>query len=219
MTPQEEHGEIRYRWLLEQRAKGALSVDILLADDWRTMDSYRPSKDYVWVKYGEVHPSCMIASRGWHEHSYWYGLHGSDPLPIAPIRWKPIDWSGHASVRAYADFIFPPPEPWKRPPEPEYEPAGTDARLTPEPVKLLRAMRDGGALREKVWGWISFSIQRAPGQAEEKITRRPVDRLRECAFIERIGTLPQGLPKRMMTFDWRITAAGHAWLAANITAP
>jgi len=216
MTPEEEeHGEIRHRWLLEQRATQPW-VDVLLADDWLEMDSYRPSRDYVFVKYCDdaMIPHLAIASRGWHPLSSWYGPRKGDiPLSIDPYRWKPLDMKGYESIQEFCDWLFV-REPWVRPPEPEYDPAGTDVRLTPEPVRLLRAMLDGAVLREKVWQWTNFTIQRS-GQAEEKITCRPTDRLRECAFIERIGTLPPGLPRRMLTYDWKITAAGQAWLTAN----
>jgi hypothetical protein len=214
MTPTEEHGEIRYAWLMKQREAGERWVDILLADDWRTMDSYRPSRDYVWVKYGEVHPSCMIASRGWHGHSYWCGLRNPDPLPISPIRWKPIDLTGFHSVHAYADSIFPPPEPWKRSPEPMFEPAGVDARVTPVPLVLLVAMHGGARLQERVGRWISFVLRRH-GKDPERISERGVNALRKLAFIERVGTLPPGHPPRMLDFGWRVTDAGRAWIAAN----
>jgi hypothetical protein len=66
-----------------------------------------------------------------------------------PYRWKPIDLQG-ATIHEFAARIFPPPDPWQRPPEPVYEPAGVDARLTQGPLKLLLEMRDGAVLRDRI---------------------------------------------------------------------
>ncbi|WP_375312818.1 hypothetical protein WHZ77_05935 [Bradyrhizobium sp. A5] len=44
---------------------------------------------------------------------------------------------------------------------------------------------------------------------------RGINRLRELAFIERDGVLPGGQLTRFHDFDWRISDAGAAWLAAN----
>jgi hypothetical protein len=39
--------------------------------------------------------------------------------------------------------------------------------------------------------------------------------LRKLAFIERAGMLPPGRLDRWYEFDWKITAAGKAWIEAN----
>lgn len=217
MRPEDEFGEHRYPKLLAELAAGDKVAAILLADDWQPIETYRPSTDYVFVKYANAAMMTgylAAASRGWHPNSYWYSISGQ-PLSISPYAWKPIDWSGHSSWRAYLDVLWPPEPPWERPPEQEYEPMGTDQRLTPGPFKLLKALCEGAALRERVWRWNSFHLQRAAGQAEEKLTCRPVDPLVESVFIERIGKLPPGMPPRMLTYDWRVTEHGRAWLAAN----
>jgi hypothetical protein len=215
MTPEVEFGEIRYPVLLQQLAAGDPRVAILLADDWNPMDTYRPSEDFHFVKYasdGAYVGHLTVASRGWHPNSYWYARDGR-PLAITPYAWKPIDWSGHPSWRAYLDVLWPPAPPWVRPPEEVCEPTGTDQRLTPAPRKMLEAMRDGAALREHVWNWTTYKMTTAG--VTSKLRWPSMGQLVRCAFIERIGTLPPGHPRKIMVFDWVITPAGHAWLAAN----
>lgn len=221
MTPEIEFGEFRYPTLLQRMAAGDKGVAILLADDWMPMETYRPSRDYVFIKFGTsaMVGSIAVASRGWHKQSPWYGMKRGDiPLPIGdPYAWKPIPWieNGFASCRDYVDSIWPPEPPWQRPPEEIWEPAGIDVKLSPGPFELLRAMSNGALLTERLWEWSSWRLQRGPGQSEDKITHLPIGRLRGCAFIERIGTLPPGHPRRVLVYPWRVTDAGAAWLAAN----
>ena len=62
--------------------------------------------------------------------------------------------------------------------------------------------------------WTSWQIAR-PGQDPEKLSARGVEALRAAVFIERVGVLPPGHLSRMHRFDWRVSPAGAAWLAAN----
>jgi len=101
-----------------------------------------------------------------------------------------------------------------RPPEPVYEPGGSDVRLTPVPRNLLIAMRNGAVLHERTWRWTQWHIG-APGTPFVRIAERGINALREFAFIARDGVLPDGNLTRFHEFDWSITPAGHAWLAAN----
>lgn len=108
------------------------------------------------------------------------------------------------------------------PPRPEWEPetvndpAGTDHPLPPVPFALLCSIRDGAVLRELIWNWRSFRLLRA-GNPEERVRGPAIDPLMEAAFVERVGAWPEEKPRWMVTFDWRITDAGRAWLAANPT--
>lgn len=105
------------------------------------------------------------------------------------------------------------PDLTSRPPEPVYEPGPPTARLTPGPRDLLVAMRYGAVLRERGQRWSSWTLQ-IPGREPNKLTARPVDRLRELAFIARDGVGPSD-PTRRYDCLWSITSAGRAWLAAN----
>jgi hypothetical protein len=218
MTPDQEVG-LRYPQMLEDLAAGDPLARILLADDWQPIETYRPSTDYVFIKYCDaaLNPGKLaVSSRGWHPNSSWYSIAGL-PLSISPYAWKPIDWSGHESWRAYLDVLWPPP-PWCRPQEQVFEPGPIDVRLTDEPFKLLRLLCNGSALKELIGTeWDPYRIQHGEGRAWDKITCRPVDRLAEQAFIERIGTLPPARPRKLLTYTWRVTDAGRSWLAANPT--
>lgn len=64
-------------------------------------------------------------------------------------------------------------------------------------------MRDGAVLRERGMRWSSWTLQR-PGEEPAKITERPINPLREAAFMARDGVLPASL-ERWYEFSWRIT--------------
>jgi hypothetical protein len=114
------------------------------------------------------------------------------------------------------EFIRPNDGAFVRPPEEVYEPACVGAKLTPVPRKLLLAMAGGAVLHESAWRWTDWRLRRPDGVIE-KVTegRSGILRLRECAFIERDGTLPPGRLPRWMEFDWLVTPAGKAWIEAN----
>jgi hypothetical protein len=68
---------------------------------------------------------------------------GPDARPVigedgAPPAYEPISCYRH---RQFPD--------WRRDPAEAFEPAGVDARVTPEPLRMLLAMRDGTVLRER----------------------------------------------------------------------
>lgn len=221
MDPVKEFGEVYYAHLLKARAEGDGAAEILLADGWLPISSYKPSTEYAFVKFpcaGDSTSRMAVASRGWHPLSYWYGTDGQ-PLAISHVyAWKRIEWAGHESWRAYLDTIYPPAPPWVRPPEPVFEPGPADVRLTNEPFQLLQKLCVNYSLKELIGReWDSFKIQPVDAPAWEKVTCRPVDRLREQSFIARVGTPPPGRPKKMIVFDWVVTDAGRAWLAANPT--
>ena len=193
---EEEFGEVRYPSLLRRLVEGDKGVAILLDDDWQPMETYRPSRDYVFIKFatGAMVGSIAVASRGWHPNSYWYSIKG-EPLQIGdPYAWKPIPWieQGFASCQDYIDSIWPPRAVRAAAGHEQWHPAD----------------------RVPVWEWSSWRLQRGPGQAEDKITHLPIDRLRGCAFIELVCKLPPG-PRRVLVYPWRVTEAGAAWLAAN----
>jgi hypothetical protein len=179
------------------------------------METYRPSKDYVYVLHiPHLKPCLTVASRGWHPLSYWYIPGESGPAAIAPIKWKSIPNDGILHRDRMRSLIVPDYEPWVRPPDTVYEAAGTDARVTPVPLALLLEMYRGARLEERCGRWIEFRLHR-PEQAGERIGERGINALRRLAFIARNGELPPGVPTRIVSNDWQITPAGAAWLAAH----
>jgi hypothetical protein len=74
-------------------------------------------------------------------------------------------------------------------------------------------MRSGAVPHERGARFSSWTLQR-PGQDPEKITERPISPLVKLAFIARNGELPPDT-RRWYDFDWKVTEAGRAWLAAN----
>jgi len=103
---------------------------------------------------------------------------------------------------------------WVRDPEKVVVPAGIDARVTPEPLKLLKTIYGGAKLRQRVGDWSERHLHMPDGSRQVPMTRA-LGRLTDLGFIERIGKLPPGYPDRVLEFDWRISAAGLGWLAAN----
>ncbi|MHC2576570.1 hypothetical protein ACVI1J_001718 [Bradyrhizobium diazoefficiens] len=73
-------------------------------------------------------------------------------------------------------------------------------RLTPAPLHLLVAVARGARLRH-VDGW--FSVIKRNGDFE-RVHGRCVNTLIKNGLVERIDR-----------FDWRLSDAGAAWLAAN----
>jgi hypothetical protein len=132
------------------------------------------------------------------------------------VVWKPIPSGDGISVYEREQWLYDDPcsGAFVRPPEPVYEPGGTDVRLTPVPRDLLVAMADGARLHERAWRWTEWSLH-APGHEPKKIGERAVNSLVKHAFIARDGVLPSGRLPRWLNFDWSITTAGKAWLAAN----
>ena len=204
-----------YRAYLEREARPAHKL--LLDDDWRSLSEYVYDRSYVYAA-GVTETliyRLFVGRGGKYAHSYWYTPFNKEtPIGLYVTHWKPLPPG--VDVFAHCDQIFG-PRPAKpiRSPEPLYEPDPPTARLTSVPRDLLAAMGGGAALRERAWQWSSWTLQR-PGLAPEKITSRGVDRLREAVFIARDGVLPPGGLKRFHDFDWKITAAGAAWLAANV---
>lgn len=195
---------------------------LLAADDWRPLTEYVPSTEYVYVKafaYRAKYPCVAVARRGRHELSYWRQPPPNGPLPLSVVAWKPLPHgitpydAAHFLYGTTNDGAF------VRPPEPVYPPGGVDVRLTPVPLRLLHAMRDGARLHERAWRWTEWTLI-SPGQPPQKIGERGINPLRSVAFIARNGVLPPGRLLRWLEFDWSITAAGKRWLAAhpNITA-
>jgi hypothetical protein len=204
-----------YRAYLERQAKDWRYARLLLDDGWRPISEYVYDRRYVYAAgVNEVHIYRLFIGRGGkYAHSEWWSPNQREiPVPLYVTHWMPLP----EGVNPYThgkDLL--PPQPEKIvPPEPVYEPGPPTARLTPVPRNLLLAMRAGAVLCERAWQWTSWTLQR-PGQAPEKITARGVDRLREFAFIERVGVRPPGELTRFHDWDWRVSNAGFAWLAAN----
>jgi hypothetical protein len=211
----ETSAEAWARWEAEDRASQPAYAAVLWADDWQPMETYRPSKDYVYVLHIPHRKPCLgIASRGWHPLSYWYGPDESTPLAIGPIKWKPISNDGILHRDRMRSLVLPDYVPWVGPPEPVYKPAGTDARVTPVPLALLLELHRGARLEERCGRWTSFHIHR-PGRDSERIGERGINVLRRLAFIARDGELPPGATTRVVSNDFQITPAGAAWLAAH----
>jgi hypothetical protein len=193
---------------------------LLNSDGWLSVEDYVSSRDYVYVKgyaFMARAPGVGIARRGKYDNSYWWQPDGV-ALPLSIQWWKPFPEDGVSPHRRWLDFIAPTPGAYVRPPEEIFEPAGTDAKLTPVPRKLLLAMHGGDTLIESAWRWTSWLVERDPGgNVVDKITegRGGISKLRQLAFIERVGVLPPGKLERWYHFDWKITAAGEAWIEAN----
>jgi hypothetical protein len=190
---------------------------LLNSDGWQDVSEYVPSRDYVYVKgyaFMAKSPGVGIARRGKYDNSGWWRPN-SEPLPLDVWLWKPFPTDdGISPHQRWLDFIRPTAGAYVRPPEPVYEPAGVDAKLTPVPRQLLRRMHDGVRLHERAWRWTEWVLHQTD-QGPEKISERGINALRKVAFIERDGVLPPGRLPRWFEFDWRVTAAGKAWIEAN----
>jgi len=72
-------------------------VAILAADDWRPLEEYEPSTEYVYLKgyaYMAPRPSVAVARCGKHQLSYWYRPPPDGPLALEVRWWKPIPDDG-----------------------------------------------------------------------------------------------------------------------------
>jgi hypothetical protein len=191
---------------------------ILVGDDWRPLSEYVPTRDFVYVATANesLSISIAVARRGWSALSYWFGPPPAGPLSVYPVAWKPIPDGDGISVYERQEWLreYPERQKFVRPPEKVYPPGDVDVRLTPGPRELLVAMRAGAVLHERAWRWTSWTLQ-LPGAEPKKLTERPLNPLLKSAFIARGGVLPPGRLERMHEFDWKITEAGAAWLAAN----
>jgi hypothetical protein len=195
---------------------------LLESDGWRDVSEYVPSRDYCYVKGFAARargPSVAIARRGKHDTSYWWQPDGI-PLALGVIEWKPFPNDGISPHQRWLEFSAPSAGAFVRPPEPVYEPAGVDAKLTPGPRDLLLAMHGDTELLEYAWRWTEWKLRIGNGNNPEvvKISERAINRLRECAFINRDGVLPPGRLTRWYVFGWVVTAAGKAWIEANVGA-
>ncbi|WP_368507815.1 hypothetical protein [Bradyrhizobium lupini] len=81
-------------------------------------------------------------------------------------------------------------------------------RLTPGPLHLLVSIARGAVLRRYCSDY-PFILVRPPGPGDEldsevSVHARAANTLTRLALVEPIDK-----------FDWRISAAGRAWLAAN----
>lgn len=213
---EETAAEAWKRWEAEDRESHPVDADILWATDWQPLETYKPSRDYVYVMtIPHRKPVLSIASRGWHPLSYWYQPGEREPSGIAPIRWKPFPNDGKLLHERIAELALPGAEPWVRPPDKVYEPAGIDARVTPVPLALLLELHGGARLEERCGRWTDFHIYR-PGRNPERMNERGINALRKLAFIARDGVLPPGAVLRgYVSHDFKITPAGAAWLAAH----
>jgi hypothetical protein len=175
-------------------------VAVLAANDWWPLSKYVPSKHYVYLQgcaQMANHPAVTVARRGRHELSYWYSPDGQ-PLSIAATVWKPLSNDRSTARQIWKSLYATPgaPEPYTRPPEEVYQPAGMDARLTPVPRELLADMYAGAILRERAWRWTEWTFWLPSEGPSTPINHRGTGRLRELAFIERNGVLPPGRPDR-----------------------
>ncbi|MCG2645705.1 MULTISPECIES: hypothetical protein [Bradyrhizobium] len=207
--------EERYRARLEQNAQWRYA-QLLLGDGWRPLSEYVYDRNYVYAAgIGGWHDNFIlfVGRGGKYSTSDWWLPHNRDvPFQGYVEFWQPLPEG--VDPYTHAAEIFPPVEKPVRPPEPVYEPGLPSVKLTPGPRGLLVAMRDGAVLHERGQRWSSWTLQR-PGGDREKVTERPLNPLRENAFIARNGMLPTE-PDRWYECDWQVTSAGRAWLAANV---
>ena len=189
---------------------------LLETDGWRPLSEYKPSGgDYVYVR-GHTWdlwiPTAGIARGGKYATSFWYDPSGQ-PLRFEVEAWKPFPADGVSPHERWKAFhVNPNDQSFVRPPEPVYEPGGTDVHLIPSARLLLRKMRNGAVLHERAWRWTEWWLI---DWTRKRLTERPINTLRKVAFIARDGVLPPGRIPEWTEFDWLITPAGHAWLAAN----
>lgn len=212
---EETAAEAWARWEAEDRERQPAYGAVLWADDWQPMETYRPSTDFVYVMTIPHRKPCLsVASRGWHPLSYWYEPDGTEPSALGPIKWKPIPNDGIPHRDRMRSLVVSDYVSWVRPPETVYEPAGTDARVTPVPPALLLELHRGARLEERYGRWFEYRLHR-PDRDPERIGERGINALRKLAFIARDGTLPPGATTRIVSNDFRITPACAAWLAAH----
>jgi|SRR5665213_1203553 len=96
------------------------------------------------------------------------------------------------------------------------EPDITQARVTPGALVLLvKLHHDDLHLREIITARRAFMLFTADESDGERACGHAVRRLGLLGLIERCGTLPPDWRERHLDYDWRISAAGHAWIAAN----
>jgi hypothetical protein len=195
-------------------------IELMRSDGWQPRSEYRPNNgEYVYVRGFTAdlgNPCCAIARGGRYETSWWYNPDGQ-PMTMDVKEWKRFPDDGVTPYQRWQNWKTMRNDPrWVRPPEPVYEPAGVDTKLTPVPRKLLLAMHGGAVLHEIAWRWTDWLLQMTGGEPA-KLTegRSGILKLRKLAFIERDGVLPPGRLERCFEFDWRVTAAGMAWIAAN----
>lgn len=131
------------------------------------------------------------------------------------VSWKPLPDDGISLYERERWLYEAPDTAYVRPPEPVYEAAGINARLSPVPHELLAAMAGSALLRERAFRWTEWSLQR-PGSVPARIGERGVNAMRKVAFIARDGVLPLGRLPRWHELDWIITGGGFACLEANV---
>jgi hypothetical protein len=195
--------------------------ELLNSDGWQPRSTYRPSNgEYVYVRgrgYDMWNQGVAIARGGKYETSFWWDPDGNI-LKIDVHEWKPFPEDGVPPHKRWHDFKTDPNDQrFVRPPEQVYQPAGVDAKLTPVPRKLLLAMHGGAVLHESAWRWTKWWLTICGQQAPVNLTegRGGILKLRKLAFIERDGVLPPGRLERWYEFNWKVTGAGQAWIAAN----
>jgi hypothetical protein len=190
---------------------------VLASDGWRPLSEYA-GREYVYVRgfgFDLWKPGTGIARRGRHPLSDWWDPAGQ-LLRLDVKEWQPFPEGGATPHERWLAFSTKSDDTigFVRPPEAVYAPGDTSVRLTPTPLRLLTAMRDGAVLHERAWRWTEWSLGR-PGTTPDKIGERPINPLLKVAFIARDGVLPPGRLPHWFEFDWLITPAGHAWLTAN----
>jgi hypothetical protein len=141
---------------------GRVTVGLLNERTWDGDDPCRSRKNYVTIVWRLV---AEARTRGL--------IIGEDGAPPA---YEPISCYRH---RQFPD--------WRRDPAEAFEAAGVDARVTPEPLRMLLAMRDGAVLRERYGDWFEYRLHKPDGSRGPPVMTRAMNRLLALAFIERIG--------------------------------
>lgn len=88
------------------------------------------------------------------------------------------------------------------------------ARVTPEPLGMMVAIRNGAVLRQRFGDWSEWDMI-MPDGSHRMVMTRALDRLLDTGFVDRDGQLPPGHPTSVMEFAWPLTPAGIAWMDAN----
>lgn len=143
---------------------------------------------------------------------------------VTPV-WQLVEKARGAGTVIGPDRERPPYEPIRctmhrrepdfvREPDVAVEPWPVTSKVTPEPLAILIAMRDGAVMRERMGDWSEIAMY-LPDGTEREIMTRALNRILETGFIERVGERPRSWPTKILEFDWRVTPAGLAWMAAN----
>jgi hypothetical protein len=143
---------------------------------------------------------------------------------VTPV-WRLVEKARAAGTIIGPDRERPPYEPvrctlhrrepdWRREPYSDEPPWPVTAKMTPEPIGMMIAIRNGAILQERHGDWSDWHMI-LPDGSRRMVMTRALNRLLETGFVDRAGELPPGHPTSVLEFEWPLTPAGRAWMAAN----